>query len=136
MLSKHTTSRTQSFIRKVGRFLTVFAVLVLMAPLPQATAAAAETQALELGEFLELLARGDSSALSTNASVLATDQGLKFIMPPEPCNGGSCESGNGNVLNCPVSGGPTCSGTQSCVCVCARNSNGSWGSANTCQTGS
>jgi len=33
------------------------------------------------------------------------------------CNGGQCSAG-GRALNCPTSGGPTCSAGQTCSCQC------------------
>ena len=43
------------------------------------------------------------------------------------CNGGQCAAG-GAVLNCPTSGGPTCTSGQSCYCVCSDG-----GSHNECR---
>jgi hypothetical protein len=52
----------------------------------------------------------------------------------QACNGGSC-SGGGNTLNCPTSGGPTCTAKQICICDCFQNTNGTWSTANACVKG-
>jgi hypothetical protein len=43
------------------------------------------------------------------------------------CNGGQCAAG-GTILNCPTSGGPTCSSIENCYCVCSGG-----GSHNECR---
>jgi hypothetical protein len=49
------------------------------------------------------------------------------------CNGGQCASG-GVALNCPTSGGPTCSAGQTCKCKC-DGGGGSTSTYNECSGG-
>lgn len=41
----------------------------------------------------------------------------EFELEGGACNGGQC-SAAGTPLNCPTSGGPTCTSTETCHCIC------------------
>lgn len=59
---------------------------------------------------------------------------LVVTAPGNRCNGGSClPKGRTTPLNCPTSGGPLCSGTETCQCTCFQQTDTSpWQTKNEC----
>ncbi len=76
------------------------------------------------------LLAGTSFAARSSEARLVT---FKRFAPVEGCNGGSCQTPGGLILNCPTSGGPTCGSGTICGCQCGQLPNsGVWASANIC----
>ena len=69
------------------------------------------------GQVLPFLFFDEQGQLTLSQLPVEGDGWLALFKAGGPCNGGSCLSGGASV-NCPTSGGPTCTTTQSCYCVC------------------
>jgi hypothetical protein len=93
------------------------------------TGAALHAQPAAPPDTLFVVVAGEGGPLVSQAIDLSW---LKRVAPADSCNGGSCLSGLGSVLNCPTSGGPTCNSTQPCGCICLNTQNGTWTTANFC----
>lgn len=49
------------------------------------------------------------------------------------CNGGTCLTSTGVILDCPDSGGPTCAEGEVCSCRCVKNrEDNTWSAVNKC----
>lgn len=66
------------------------------------------------------------------------DQSMNLLLEeiatttPQACNGGSTVLTNGTtIINCPTSGGPTCSDSEACICD-TTVSNGHYVATNKC----
>jgi hypothetical protein len=68
------------------------------------------------GQVLPFLFFDERGQLTLTQLPVEGDGWLELFMEGS-CNGGSCLSGGGSV-NCPTSGGPTCTSGQNCYCVC------------------
>ncbi|HYH46105.1 MAG TPA: hypothetical protein VEG34_10490 [Thermoanaerobaculia bacterium] len=61
-------------------------------------------------------------AASADGTVETFDLTSVLVPADRVCNGGSCSASSTQTLNCPTSGGPTCTGDQLCACVCSSDS--------------
>lgn len=81
-----------------------------------------------VGVVLEPCQTGTASLFGTQSgSALQTETCSGRV-----CNGGSAQCQNGTTLNCPTSGGPTCSQEETCTCLCKRGPNGTYFAHNAC----
>ena len=99
---------------------------------PFDTALVSEASEHAPGRVLPLLFFDEGGQI-TLTQVAVEDGFADFFMLAGECNGGQCASG-GLALNCPTSGGPTCSDGQRCSCKC-DGGGGSTSTYNECTGG-
>ena len=77
----------------------------------------------------------DAAGRLSFVDAVQTESGEVLIRPVPVgtvCNGGSCATTGGTVLNCPTSGGPVCKAHEVCTCTCVLNTDGTWSPKNQC----
>lgn len=84
------------------------------------------------GQLIKVFVQDASGRLSFVDAVQHSDGQIDVVLSGA-CNGGSCESGTGHVLDCPKTGGPNCKSDEVCTCQCFKNTTtGTWYSKNVC----
>lgn len=74
----------------------------------------------------------DGSLVFTDLWFVDRESADAVAVPADACNGGTCTTDNGTILECPKSGGPTCKDDEECICKCIENDDETWSAVNRC----